>query len=81
MSKKTPVTYIGGISSNDFCVSCIILKSCEVQKSPGRNPDCQTVKNSFSIKYLLSIKYLFKYSGKYWEETYRMISMVFRSFL
>ena len=32
-------------------MSCIILKSCEVQKSPRRKSDCQTVKNSFSIKY------------------------------
>ena len=51
MSKKTPLTYIGELSSNDFWISCIILKSCEVQKSPGRKSDYQTVKNSFSIKY------------------------------
>ena len=30
---------------------CIILKSCEVEKPPGRKPVGQTGKSSFSIKY------------------------------
>ena len=50
MSKKRPLTCIGGLTSNDFCISCIILKSCQVQESPGRKPDWQTIKSSFSIK-------------------------------
>ena len=39
MSKKIPLTSIGGLSSNTFFVSCIILKSCEVQELPGRKTD------------------------------------------
>ena len=41
MFKKIPLT--GGLSSNDFCISSIVLKSCEVQESLGRKPDLQTV--------------------------------------
>ena len=31
---------IGGLSI-DFCISCIILKICQVQESSGRETDCQ----------------------------------------
>ena len=30
------LTSIGGLSSNDFCISCIILKSCEVQEEENQ---------------------------------------------
>ena len=36
MSKKIPLTFMGGLSLNDFCISCVILKKCEVQELPGR---------------------------------------------
>ena len=32
-SKTMPVTSVGGLSSNDLCISCIILNSCELQES------------------------------------------------
>lgn len=50
LSEKTTLTFIGRLSSNDFCILCIILKTCELQVSPGRKPDGQTLKSSFSIK-------------------------------
>ena len=45
ISQKIPLISKGGLSSNDFYISCIILKSCEVQELPGRKPDWQTVKS------------------------------------
>ena len=57
---------MGGLSSNDFCISCIILKGYEVQESLGRKPDWQTVKSLFSIQDS-------NIDGKSWEQTYRML--------
>ena len=51
MSKKIHLTSIGGLSSNEFHISCIILKTWEVQESSERKSDWQTVKSLFSIKY------------------------------
>ena len=39
MSKKKPLIPIGGLSSKDLCISCIMLKICEVQESPGAKSD------------------------------------------
>ena len=69
MSKKTPLTSISGLSK-DFCISCIILKICEVQEWSGRKPDWQAEISSFQWNIQTLMHYLFKYLGKYWEQTY-----------
>ena len=85
MSGNIPLISIRGLSSNDFCISFIILKSSQVQESLGKMPDWQTMKSSFSIKYSnVDVNIIFsiilaniesKLIGRY------LISTVLRSFL
>ena len=56
---------IGGLS-NDFCISCITLKICQVQESSGRKTDCQTERFILNkIPKHWQEYYLFKYLNKY----------------